>query len=84
MKQFQLSLPEELAWLLKMEQEEFAQEFKLMALIKLYELGKISSGVAARTLGMSRVEFLHTLGRYRVSLFNDADRDQLQADFRNA
>jgi predicted HTH domain antitoxin len=84
MKQFQLSLPEELAWLLKMEQEEFAQEFKLMALIKLYELGKISSGVAARTLGMSRVEFLSTLGRYRVSLFNDADRDQLQADFRNA
>lgn len=84
MKQLNISLPQDLAWLLKMEDSEFEREFKLLALIKLYELGKISSGVAARTLGMSRVEFLQTLGRYKVSLFNDSDLDQLKSDFDHA
>jgi predicted HTH domain antitoxin len=84
MKQLNISLPQDLAWLLKMEDAEFEREFKLLALVKLYELGKISSGVAARTLDMSRVEFLHTLGHYKVSIFNDSDLDQLKADFDHA
>ena len=84
MKQLNITLPQDLAWLLKMQDDEFEREFKLLALIKLYELGKISSGVAARTLDMSRVEFLQTLGRYKVSLFNDSDLDQLKSDFDHA
>jgi len=84
MKQLNISLPQDLAWLLKMQDDEFEREFKLLALVKLYELGKISSGVAARTLGMNRVEFLQTLGRYKVSLFNDSDLDQLKSDFGHA
>ena len=41
-----------------------------MAALKMFELGKISSGKAAQLAGMSRVEFLETCGRYRVSVFN--------------
>jgi predicted HTH domain antitoxin len=41
-----------------------------MAALKLFELGKISSGKAAELAGMSRVEFLEVCGRYRVSVFN--------------
>jgi predicted HTH domain antitoxin len=36
----------------------------------MFELGKVSSGKAAELAGMSRVEFIETCGRYRVSVFN--------------
>jgi predicted HTH domain antitoxin len=41
-----------------------------MAALKMFELGKVSSGKAAQLAGMSRVEFFETCGRYRVSIFN--------------
>ena len=47
--------------------EEFA---KMLAAVKLYEMGKISSGNAAALAGTDRVSFLLGLGRYRVSVFN--------------
>lgn len=84
MKQYQLLFPEELAFSLKMQDEEFAYEIKKMALIKLFELGKISSGKAAKALGIPRITFLDMLGRYGVSMFNDADIDTIIEDSKNA
>jgi predicted HTH domain antitoxin len=46
------------------------QHIRLMAALKMFELGKVSSGKAAELAGMSRVEFIETCGRYRVSVFN--------------
>ena len=46
-----------------------------MAALKMFELGKVSSGKAAELAGMSRVEFLETCGRYRVSVFNYAPEE---------
>jgi predicted HTH domain antitoxin len=37
--------------------------------VKLYELGRLSSGRAAELAGMSRVEFLLALSRYKVFPF---------------
>ena len=45
------------------------QHIRLMAALKMFELGKVSSGKAAELAGMSRVEFIETCGRYRVSVF---------------
>jgi len=42
---------------------------RLMAAMKLYELGHLSSGGAAELAGMSRVEFLGRSGDYRVFPF---------------
>lgn len=42
------------------------------AVVKLYDLGRISSGKAARVLGISRRAFLDVLGPYGVSEFDDA------------
>jgi hypothetical protein len=47
MYQITLSLPEETALALHLTPEQLAQEISLAAAIKLYELGKLSSGAAA-------------------------------------
>jgi len=44
----------------------FARELRMLAAVKLYELGRLSSGGAGELAGMSRVELLLALGRYRV------------------
>lgn len=49
---------------------EMEQHIRLMAALKMFELGKVSSGKAAQLAGMSRIEFYETCGRYRVSIFN--------------
>ena len=53
-----------------MTKEEMERHIRLMAALKMFELGKISSGKAAQLAEMSRAEFLETCGRYKVSLFN--------------
>lgn len=64
------SLPENFERAVGLTREELDQQVRLMAALKMFELGKISSGKAAELAGMSRVEFLDTCGRYRVSVFN--------------
>ena len=60
---------------LRETKEGFASEIKMLAAVKLYELGKISSGKAAALAGMDRTSFLLKLGRYRVSVFNYATEE---------
>jgi predicted HTH domain antitoxin len=40
-------------------------------LVRLYDLGELSSGQAAQWLGLTRQQFLDVLGRYNVSLFDE-------------
>jgi len=58
-----------------MTKEEIEQHIRLMAALKMFELGKISSGKAAELAGMSRMEFFEACGRYRVSPFNYTDEE---------
>ena len=53
-----------------MPKEEFEIEAKFLLAAKLYELGKLSSGQAARLCGKGRVDFLHSLPRVGVSISN--------------
>jgi predicted HTH domain antitoxin len=53
-----------------LSKREFNQNIRLMAALKMFELGKMSSGKAAELAGMPRVQFLATCGEYRVSVFN--------------
>ena len=82
--QIAVSFPESLALSLKMGNREFEREMKTLSLVKLYELGRISSGVAAKLLGIQRMEFLDFLGRYNVSYFHDASNDDLLSDSQHA
>ena len=68
--QMTLTVPEGIPQLLKMSDDDFAHEAQLLLAIKLFELGKLTSGKAAELAGMPRVAFLHILDRYGVSAIN--------------
>ena len=70
-----------------MTKEEIEQHIRLMAALKMFELGKVSSGKAAELAGMSRVEFFESCGRYRVSVFNyprDEAEEEIVKDIETA
>lgn len=46
------------------------EEAKILLAIKLYEIGRVSLGQAARTAGHSRRAFLEILGNQKVPVFN--------------
>jgi predicted HTH domain antitoxin len=83
MSAVQVEIPEETLISLKTDPESFAQDLKILAAVKLFELGKLSSGRAAQLAGMTRVEFLLILRRYQVSPFQLTD-EELHQDVLNA
>ena len=66
MRQLTVGVPEKVLLAEKMDETTFAEEMRLLSAIKLFELGRLSSGRAAELAGMPRVEFLMTLGKYKV------------------
>lgn len=69
----------ELAVAIGRRQSELEGELRLASALKLFELGRISSGLAAWLASMPRVEFLMTCGQYGVSVFQQSE-DELSAD----
>jgi predicted HTH domain antitoxin len=59
------------------------KQAKMAMVAKRYEMGKVSSGMAAQMAGLVRVEFLLLLGQYDVAMI-DLDKEELQADLENA
>ena len=65
-RQIILEIPEKVLLAEKTDEAAFAQELRILAAVKLYEMGRLPSGRAAELAGLPRVEFLLTLGRYKV------------------
>ncbi len=61
-----VEIPETVLLAEKTDIDTFARELRILAAVKLYEMGRLSSGRAAELAGMPRVEFLLNLHRYRV------------------
>ncbi|MEM7551488.1 MAG: UPF0175 family protein [Bacteroidota bacterium] len=79
-----IEYPDSLAHALRLTSNDLKIELKTSAIIKLYELGKVSSGVGAKVLGISRENFLDLLGQYKVSIWNNYDVEDLKEDNNNA
>ncbi len=67
---FPATVPENFETTIEMTRAELDHHLRLMAALKMFELGQISTGKAAELVGISRVDVLQTCGRYRVSVFN--------------
>ena len=78
-RQIVIDVPEKVLLAEKKDEADFARELRILAAVKLYELGRLSSGRAAELAGMSRVEFLLELGKYKVFPF-EAELHELEDD----
>ena len=73
-----VQLPDEITSKDKTELEALARE---ALIVRLYDLGELSSGEGADLLGISRREFLDLVGHYGVSIFDDTMDVQQEARY---
>jgi predicted HTH domain antitoxin len=78
-RQVTIDIPEAVLLAEKTNAEAFGKELRVLAAVKLYELGRLSSGRAAELAGVPRVAFLDLLGRYRVCPLKQEVRDLEEA-----
>jgi predicted HTH domain antitoxin len=85
MSVYQLTIPytDDLLLSLKSDREHFEAEARLLLAVKLYELNRVSTGIAARLAGMDRVSFIFELDRFGLSPIG-VDPDELAEDVANA
>jgi len=70
MSQITLTIPDETLLALKVSPDQLGAEVRLAAAVKLYELGRLSSGAAASLAGIPRTVFLTKLAEYGVETFH--------------
>ena len=75
--------PKGLPQTLEMSDEEFGDELRFLASAKLYELGRLSAGKAAKLSGLSRIEFLARLAHIGVPAINLRD-EEIEAEINAA
>jgi predicted HTH domain antitoxin len=73
-----MDIPDETLQALQLTEEEAGDALRMAAAVKLYELGRLSSGAAARLAGIPRVLFLSRLADYGVDTFRLSEDDLLR------
>jgi predicted HTH domain antitoxin len=83
MSSLTIEYPPEVLWALQEGPEQFEAEARLLLAIKLYEIGKLSTGLAARLAGVPRSAFIFLIGQHGVSPFGETP-GELEEDLNNA
>ena len=81
--QLVIDYPQLLPDALQQTRTDFEQEAKMAMAVKLFEMKRLSSGMAAKLAGVDRVTFLLSLHRYGVAMIGLDDEDLL-ANLHNA
>jgi len=83
METLAIDIPSETLLALDLTPEEMATELRLAAAMKLYEIGRLSSGAAAELAGIPRTLFLTRLADYGIDTFSQTD-DELEREKQHA
>lgn len=81
--QLKIDYPETLPDALQQTPEQFEHDAKMAMAVKLFEMKRLSSGMAAALVGIDRVSFLLSLHRYGVAMIDLAE-EELVADMEHA
>ena len=80
--EFIVQYPDTFPDAVNVSRREFEQEAKLAMAIKLFEMGRLSSGMAAQIAGIGRVQFLLQLDRFGIPMI-DLSEEEIQQDCEN-
>ncbi|OGL43190.1 MAG: hypothetical protein A2161_00660 [Candidatus Schekmanbacteria bacterium RBG_13_48_7] len=78
-KTLKIILNDEILLSMNKEPARLAEEIRLAAAVKWYELGMISQDMAAQLSGLSRAEFIFSLNRFAVSPFQETTDEIIRA-----